>query len=60
MKFTNVGSNLLILGLFALGCLVGFIIISKIMSILLKKFEYQTFMALLPLSLVQYLVFITL
>jgi len=47
MKFTNVGSNLLILGLFALGCLVGFIIISKIMSILLKKFEYQTFMAII-------------
>lgn len=47
MKFTNVGSNLLILGLFALGCLVGFIIISNIMSILLKKFEYQTFMAII-------------
>lgn len=47
MKFTNVGSNLLILCAFALGCIVGFILISKIMSILLKKFEYQTFMAII-------------
>lgn len=47
MKFNNFGPNLLILLLFGLGCLVGFVVISKIMSFLLKKFEYVTFMAII-------------
>lgn len=47
MHFDNVGRNILILGSFAVGCLLGFILISKLMHFLLKRYEYATFMAII-------------
>lgn len=47
MHFDNVGQNILILGAFAVGCLLGFVLISKLMHFLLERFEYATFMAII-------------
>lgn len=50
IKFNDlplVGHSLLVLLLFGIGIIIGFILISKIMTYLLKKFNYLTFMAII-------------
>lgn len=47
IKFNNFGHNFLVLFLFGVGVIVGFFLISKIMTYLLNKYHYQTFMAII-------------
>ncbi len=46
LNFNNVLFNLLILGLFGIGVIIGFFLISKLMNFLLKKYKYMTYMAI--------------
>ena len=45
--FTHTLPLFLMLLCFAIGCLIGVILVSKIMSVLLKKFRYETFFAII-------------
>ena len=48
MKFNDkFASSLIILLIFVVGVIVGFLLISKLMGYLLKKFEYQTYMGII-------------
>lgn len=47
LSFTNIGISILILFLFALGVLIGFFLISKLMTFLLKKVPYITYMGII-------------
>lgn len=44
---TDVGHNILTLLCFAVGVVIGFFVISKIMTFFLRKFKYQTYMAII-------------
>lgn len=46
-KFNNIFSNILILGFFGLGVLVGIVLISKLIEFLLKKQEAKTYFGVL-------------
>lgn len=46
-KFENIGSNLLIAGVFAVGILLGIVLISKLIEFLLQKFETKTYYGVL-------------
>ncbi len=46
-KFKNIGSNILILGIFGLGVLVGIVLISKLIEFLFKKYEVKTYFGVL-------------
>ena len=43
--FSLIGHNILVLGIFALGVLIGIILVSKLIEFLLKKFETKTYFA---------------
>lgn len=45
--FTHTGALFGVLGCFAVGCLIGVIIVSKIMNILLKKWRKETFFTII-------------
>lgn len=46
-KFNNIFSNLLILGFFGIGVLIGIVLISKLIEYLLKKYEAKTYFGVL-------------
>ncbi len=46
-KFNNIFSNILILGFFGIGVLVGIVLISKLIEYLLKKYEAKTYFGVL-------------
>lgn len=45
--FSHTGASFGVLGCFAVGCLIGVVIVSKIMNILLKKWRKETFFAII-------------
>lgn len=45
--FTHTGALFGVLGCFAVGCLIGVIVVSKIMNILLRKWRKETFFAII-------------
>lgn len=45
--FENIGSLIGVVGCFGIGCLIGVILVSKIMSVLLKKHRISTFFAII-------------
>jgi len=45
--FTHTGALFGVLGCFAVGCLIGVVVVSKIMNILLKKWRKETFFAII-------------
>ena len=45
--FSHTGALFGVLGCFAIGCLIGVILVSKIMNILLKKWRKETFFAII-------------
>ena len=45
--FTHTGALFGVLGCFAIGCLIGVVVVSKIMNILLKKWRKETFFAII-------------
>ena len=45
--FSHTGALFGVLGCFAVGCLIGVIVVSKIMNILLKKWRKETFFAII-------------
>lgn len=47
LSFNNVGISILILFLFAVGVAIGFFLISKLMTFLLKKVPYLTYMGII-------------
>ncbi len=46
-SFNNLSSNLVILGIFGIGVLIGIILISKIIEYLFKKYEVKTYFGVL-------------
>ncbi len=46
-KFKNLGSNILILGVFGVGVLVGIVLISKLIEFLFQKYEAKTYFGVL-------------
>ena len=46
-NFANTGALFGVLGCFAVGCLIGVVVVSKIMNILLKKWRKETFFTIL-------------
>ncbi len=46
-KFQNLGSNILILGVFGIGILVGIVLISKLIEFLFQKYETKTYFGVL-------------
>ena len=46
-SFTNLGSNILILGVFGLGVLAGIVIIAKVLELLFKKYTVKTYFGVL-------------
>ena len=46
-NFSHTLSLFLILLCFAIGCLIGVVVVSKVMNILLKKWRYQTFFTII-------------
>lgn len=46
-KFKNFGENLIIIGIFGLGILIGIILISKLIEFLFKKYEVKTYFGVL-------------
>lgn len=46
-KFTDFGHNIAVLACFGVGVLIGFILISKLMTYLFKRFNYLTFMGII-------------
>jgi len=46
-KFNNIGSNLLIAGVFGVGILIGIVLISKLIEFLLAKYEKKTYFGVL-------------
>lgn len=47
VKFNNIFNNILILGLFGVGVLVGMVLISKLLEMLFKKFKTKTYFGVL-------------
>lgn len=47
LKFQDVGHNIVIVILFAIGVLVGFFVVSKLIGLALVKVEYETYMAII-------------
>ena len=45
--FTHTGALFGVLGCFAVGCLIGVVVVSKIMNVLLKKWRKETFFAII-------------
>ena len=45
--FSLIGSNILILGVFGLGVVIGIIVVAKIIEFLLKKYEVKTYFGVL-------------
>ena len=45
--FSHMGALFGVLGCFAVGCLIGVIVVSKIMNVLLKKWRKETFFAII-------------
>ena len=45
--FTHTGALFGVVGCFAIGCLIGVVLVSKIMNILLKKWRKETFFAII-------------
>lgn len=45
--FSLIGSNILILGVFGLGIVIGIIVVAKIIEFLLKKYEVKTYFGVL-------------
>lgn len=45
--FSLIGSNILILGVFGIGIVIGIIVVAKIIEFLLKKFEVKTYFGVL-------------
>ncbi len=43
--FSLIGHNILILGIFGIGVLIGIVLVSKLIELLLKKFETKTYYA---------------
>ena len=46
-SFAHVGPLFSVIGCFAIGCLIGVVLVSKIMNILLKKWRKETFFAII-------------
>lgn len=46
-KFKNLGSNILILGVFGIGVLIGIVLISKLIEFLFQKYETKTYFGVL-------------
>ena len=46
-KFKNLGENIIILGIFGIGILIGIILISKLIEFLFKKYEVKTYFGVL-------------
>ena len=46
-KFKNLGENIIILGIFGIGILVGIFLISKLIEFLFKKYEVKTYFGVL-------------
>ena len=46
-SFKNIGSNIIILGMFGIGILVGIVLISKLIEYLFKKYEAKTYFGVL-------------
>ncbi len=46
-QFENLGSNLIVLGIFGIGVLVGIVLISKLIEFLFKKYEVKTYFGVL-------------
>lgn len=46
-KFKNLGENLVIVGIFGVGVLVGIVLISKLIEFLFKKYEVKTYFGVL-------------
>lgn len=46
-KFKNLGENIIILGIFGIGILVGIVLISKLIEFLFKKYEVKTYFGVL-------------
>ena len=46
-KFKNLGENIIILGTFGIGILVGIVLISKLIEFLFKKYEVKTYFGVL-------------
>ncbi len=44
-NFNLIGHNIVVLGIFAIGVLIGIILVSKLIEFLLKKFETKTYFA---------------
>ena len=47
VKFNNIFSNILILGFFGLGVLIGIVLISKLIEFLLKRYEAKAYFGVL-------------
>lgn len=46
-KFQNIGTNIIILGVFGIGILVGIVLVSKLIEFLFKKYEVKTYFGVL-------------
>lgn len=46
-SFKNIGSNIIILGMFGIGIVVGIVLISKLIEYLFKKYEAKTYFGVL-------------
>ena len=44
-KFSLLSHNIIVLGVFGIGVLIGIVLISKLIELLLKKFETKTYYA---------------
>lgn len=47
VKFNNIFSNIMVLGVFGVGVLVGMVLISKLLEMLFKKFKTKTYFGVL-------------
>ena len=47
VKFNNIFSNIMVLGVFGIGVLVGVVLISKLLEMLFKKFKTKTYFGVL-------------
>ncbi|MBO5376655.1 MAG: DUF368 domain-containing protein [Bacilli bacterium] len=47
VKFNNIFSNIMVLGVFGIGVLVGMVLISKLLEMLFKKFKTKTYFGVL-------------
>lgn len=47
VKFQNVGTNILVAGVFGIGMIVGVLLVSKIMEYFLEKYEVKTYFAII-------------